>query len=255
MSEENYKVSATCQVNGLNEIYKKYFGYPSEGFFVEVGAFDGESFSNTSCLADHGWSGIYVEPVEEHYEACLRRHDKNDDIAVVQCAIGSTDKVIDLYVGGPLTTSDPEQVKRYSEIDWAQHIPFSKRTEVEQVTLDELLDYFDLEPGQVDLVTVDVEGREADVFEGFSLGEWAPKMLIVELEDEHESFQKYQDHVAVHRELREKIVNTGYVEIYKDHINTIFVHEKYYQDIEDQLNALLRQQEEQDSVPELEIVE
>ena len=106
-------------MQGLDDILTKYFGFPSEGFFVEVGAFDGESFSNTSCLADHGWGGIYVEPVEEHYDACLRRHEKNEEIAVVQCAVGSVDKVIDLYVGGPLTTSDPEQVKRYSEIDWA----------------------------------------------------------------------------------------------------------------------------------------
>ena len=234
----NYNVSQTCQVQGLDEILTKYFGFPSEGFFVEVGAFDGESFSNTSCLADHGWGGIYVEPVEEHYDACLRRHEKNEEIAVVQCAVGSVDKVIDLYVGGPLTTSDPEQVKRYSEIDWAQLIPFSKRGEIEQVTLDSLLDYFDIEPGQIDLLTVDVEGREADVFEGFDLGEWLPKMMIVELEDEHESFQKYPDHVAVHRTLREKIHAAGYVEIYKDHINTIFVQELYEQDVQDAWRAL-----------------
>ena len=179
-----------------------------------------------------------MEPVEEHYDACLRRHEKNEEIAVVQCAVGSVDKVIDLYVGGPLTTSDPEQVKRYSEIDWAQHIPFSKRGEIEQVTLDSLLDYFDVEPGQIDLLTVDVEGREADVFEGFDLYEWLPKMMIIELEDEHESFQKYQDHVAVHRALREKIHAAGYVEIYKDHINTIFVQELYEQDVQDAWRAL-----------------
>jgi len=229
----NYNVSQTCQVNDLDTILTRYFGYPSEGFFVEVGAFDGESFSNTSCLADHGWGGIYVEPVEEHYDACLRRHEKNEEIAVVQCAVGSEDKTIDLYVGGPLTTSDPEQVKRYSEIDWAQHIPFSKRAEVEQVTLDSLLDYFDIEPGQIDLLTVDVEGREADVFEGFALNEWNPKMMIIELEDEHESFQKYPDHVAVHKALRDKIHASGYVEIYKDHINTIFVQEHYHKDVQD----------------------
>jgi hypothetical protein len=52
-------------------------------------------------------------------------------------------------------------------------------------------------------------------------------MMLVELEDEHESFQKYQDHVEVHKTLRDKIHSHGYVEIYKDHINTIFVREDF----------------------------
>ena len=65
-----------------------------------------------------------------------------------------------------------------------------------------------------------------------------PKMMIIELEDEHESFQKYQDHVAVHRALREKIHAVGYVEIYKDHINTIFVQKFYEQDVQDAWRAL-----------------
>lgn len=219
-----YNVSKTCQVNDLNSIYMKYFGYPSKGFFVEVGAFDGESFSNTSCLADHGWNGIYVEPIEQHYNACLNRH-KNNDVYVVQCSIGVQEGEIDIYVGGPLTTSDPEQVQRYSEIDWAQHIPFSKG-KCEQMKLDSLLEHFEVEPG-FDILGVDVEGRENDVFDSFDLAKWKPKMMLVELEDEHESFQKYQDHVELHKSLREKIHSYGYIEIYKDHINTIFVREDF----------------------------
>lgn len=219
-----YNVSKTCQVNDLNSIYMKYFGYPSKGFFVEVGAFDGESFSNTSCLADHGWRGIYVEPIKSHYNACLNRH-KNNDVYVVQCSIGVQEGEIDIYVGGPLTTSDPEQVQRYSEIDWAQHVPFSMGR-CEQLKLDSLLEHFEVELG-FDILGVDVEGRENDVFDSFDLEKWKPKMMIVELEDEHESFQKYQEHVAVHKSLRDKIHSHGYIEIYKDHINTIFVREEF----------------------------
>lgn len=219
-----YNVSKTCQVNDLNSIYMKYFGYPSKGFFVEVGAFDGESFSNTSCLADHGWRGIYVEPIESHYNACMNRH-KNNDVYVINCSIGTQEGEIDIYVGGPLTTSDPEQVKRYSEIDWAQHIPF-RQGKCEQMKLDSLLEHFEVEPG-FDILGVDVEGRESDVFESFSIEKWKPKMMLVELEDEHESFQKYQEHVEVHKTLREKIHSHGYIEIYKDYINTIFVHEDF----------------------------
>jgi FkbM family methyltransferase len=219
-----YNVSKTCQITDLNSIYVDYFGYPSKGFFVEVGAFDGESFSNTSCLADHGWKGIYIEPIELHYNACMNRH-KHNDVNVVQCSIGVEEGEIDIFVGGPLTTSDPEQVKRYSEIDWAKHIPFS-RGKCEQMKLDSLLEHFKVNQG-FDILGVDVEGKEHDVFNSFTLEKWKPKMMIVELEDEHESFQKYKDHVEVHKLLRDKIHSQGYLEIYKDHINTIFVSEDF----------------------------
>ena len=46
-----YNLSPTCQIPGLDKIYEEYFG-DTLGLFVEVGAFDGESVSNTSGLAD-----------------------------------------------------------------------------------------------------------------------------------------------------------------------------------------------------------
>jgi FkbM family methyltransferase len=219
-----YNVSKTCQISNLNSIYIEYFGYPSKGFFVEVGAFDGESFSNTSCLADIGWNGIYVEPIEQHYNACLNRH-KNNDVSVVQCSIGTYEGEIDIFVGGLLTTSDPEQVKRYSEIEWSRNMPFSK-IKCEQMRLDSLFNYFNVEE-KFDLLVVDVEGRENDVFESFDLEKWKPKMMIVELEDEHESFLKYNDHIESLKSLRKFIKSKDYAEIYKDDINTIFVHREF----------------------------
>jgi hypothetical protein len=78
-------------------------------------------------------------------------------------------------------------------------------------------------PKNFDVLVVDVEGKESEVFKTFELDEWTPKMLIVELEDEHESFQKYPELIVEIKELRNFIQKKGYVEIYKDHINTVFV--------------------------------
>tara|TARA_B100000579_G_scaffold145472_1_gene118046 strand:+ start:41 stop:331 length:291 start_codon:yes stop_codon:yes gene_type:complete len=78
-------------------------------------------------------------------------------------------------------------------------------------------------PKEFDVLVVDVEGKEAEVFETFELDEWKPKMLIIELEDEHPSFQKYEDLVNRIKDLRQYIHNKGYIEIFKDHINTVFI--------------------------------
>ena len=215
-----YNVSKDCQIKNLNEIYLNYFGYPSNGYFVEVGAYDGEFVSNTSCLSDHGWKGLYIEPIYEFYLKCLKRHDKND-VIVANVAIGLEEKEIKIYKGDTLSTLNESQVNRYKEIDWAQHISFSETT-CDQMRLDSLMEKLEV-PKNFDILVVDVEGKESEVFKTFELDEWNPKMLIVELEDEHESFQKYPELIVEIKELRNFIQKKGYVEIYKDHINTVFV--------------------------------
>ena len=215
-----YNISKTCQIKNLNEIYLNYFGYPSNGYFVEVGAYDGESFSNTSCLSDQGWNGLYVEPIYEFYLKCLKRHDKND-VIVANVAIGLEEKEVKIYQGDTLTTLDKAQVGRYNEIDWSKHISFFETT-CDQMRLDTLMNKLEV-PKNFDILVVDVEGKESEVFKTFELDEWTPKMLIVELEDEHESFQKYPELIVEIKELRNFIHKKGYVEIYKDHINTVFV--------------------------------
>ena len=51
-------------------------------------------------------------------------------------------------------------------------------------------------------------------------------MMIIELEDEHHSFQKYDTLISEIKELRDYIKSKGYVEIFKDYINTVFVREE-----------------------------
>ena len=52
--------NSTCQIPGLDAIYDQYFG-DKIGSFVEVGAFDGMTYSNTWHLANRGWYGVYIE--------------------------------------------------------------------------------------------------------------------------------------------------------------------------------------------------
>jgi len=219
-----YDTVETCQIENLSEIYEQYFGYPSKGYFVEVGAYDGEFASNTCFLADHGWEGLYIEPIYEHYLKCMKRHDKNN-VTIANVAIGLDEGETTIYYGDTLTTLDRDQVDRYSEIDWAQHISF-RETVCDQMRLDSLMEKLEV-PKEFDILVVDVEGKESEVFQTFDLDEWKPKMLIVELEDEHPSFQKYENLISEIKTLREFIIDKGYVEIFKDYINTVFVRKDF----------------------------
>lgn len=58
------------------------------GRFLDVGAFDGKTFSNTFALAELGWSGVCVEPSPPAFCALMRTHAGNDRVSLMNAAIG-----------------------------------------------------------------------------------------------------------------------------------------------------------------------
>lgn len=223
MTNTAYKVAFDCQVKNLSLIYEKYFGYPSNGIFVEVGAFDGQMVSNTSCLSDHGWKGVYIEPVYDYYLRCAERHKNNKNITVLNCAVGVEESIKKIYVSDALTTMVDEYPYMYRQMDIFKecNMNFSPGF-CEQYRLEKILMDLNI-PKNFDLLVVDVEGKETEVFQSFDLNYWMPKMMIVELADNHSSFKSYKNVIEDHKKLREFIVSKNYVEIYSDEINTIFL--------------------------------
>jgi FkbM family methyltransferase len=221
----SYKLSPTCQIKDLDKIYYKYFGEISTGYFIEVGAFDGESVSNTSCLADCGWKGVYIEPVLEHYIQCNNRHICND-VIVANLSIGLDEGEQEIYCSGIVSTLDKTQSETISKMDIFNYPSFTK-SKCYQMRFDTFLRKYQV-PQNFDLLVIDVEGREEQIFASFDLEEWKPKMLIVELVDEHLEFQnKFRESVEQSKKLRSYINSKNYCEIYKDHINTVFILNDY----------------------------
>lgn len=54
--------------SGIEEIIERYFGGKRDGFFVEVGAWDGEHISQTAWLErERGWRGACFEPFPHNF--------------------------------------------------------------------------------------------------------------------------------------------------------------------------------------------
>lgn len=214
-----YKLSETCQIADLDKIYIEYFGkYTNNKTFVEVGAYDGESVSNTSCLADSGWRGIYIEPIHSNYIKCLERH-KNNNVIVSNVSIGLETGIQKIYSNDILSSLDEE----HADLGMNKfHYPEYHEEICYQLRMDAFLRNYNV-PRDFDLLVVDVEGREDQVFYSFNFDEWKPKMLIVELVDNHEYFLNNNNIIQRVSELRSFIRNNEYIEIYRDNINTIFV--------------------------------
>lgn len=103
-----YTTVSSCQIKPLAEILATHLGYKTTGTFLEIGGFDGESFSNTATLADIGWTGYYIEPIREYADRAAARHARNARTSVVCCAVGATRATARLSVGRQITTGDPD---------------------------------------------------------------------------------------------------------------------------------------------------
>jgi FkbM family methyltransferase len=60
----------------------------SEGSFIDVGAFDGENYSNTMALVELGWQGVMVEPALSACTRLLARHGGSDRVTIVHAVVG-----------------------------------------------------------------------------------------------------------------------------------------------------------------------
>jgi FkbM family methyltransferase len=217
-----WRLPPDCQTPELAALYARWFGMRTDGRFVEVGAFDGQTMSNTACLADAGWTGLYIEPVPEYAALCRQRHARNPRITVAECAVGATAAPIALQVRGLISGVSPAHQRAYDVSAWAQPAPRERTITVPQLPLDRVLEAAALPPG-FELLVVDVEGHEPAVFAGCDLARWRPTMLVVELFDGGADFDAFPALVAEHAALRTALLAAGYDAVHVDAVNSVFV--------------------------------
>ncbi len=151
------------------------------GTAVEVGAGDGETLSNTLLLEQHGWNVLCIEPNPD-FAADLKRIRKN----VVLCAcLGHTGEE-DFYSyanpGGAhrevvATVGDLGEDFRDRFCKTASHDPVIRKVRV--ATLDFLLREWPHED-PIDFISIDVDGRELEVLNGFDFVRSNPRYMLIE---------------------------------------------------------------------------
>jgi FkbM family methyltransferase len=182
-----YDVKKDCQITGLNEIYKNLFGYKENGTFIEIGANDGQSFSN-----------------------------KN--VHVVHKAISSKDHDLTIYKGGVLSTASKKAYDNFKKISWASNHFKGERETSQAITLQKLLEINKIQPN-FDLMIIDVEGFEWEVLKNFKIDQWHPKVVIIELHDNNPNYKHLKDDCD---NIVDYFKYHKYKPIYKDQSNTVY---------------------------------
>ncbi len=140
------------------------------GFFIDVGAAEPEFGSQTFHLEQSGWTGVLVEPRPD--QAGKLRGSRRAAVFAVACSSpGNAGRSMPLRLRGGYSSLNETLVISGLEPQGVIEVPIR--------TLDDILTEVKA-PAPIDFVSIDVEGHETEVLDGFDLARWRPRLILVE---------------------------------------------------------------------------
>lgn len=152
------------------------------GYFVEFGALNGRTFSNTYILEKLGWTGIVAEPHPD-YAAVIPKartchfsplcvFDKSGEQIPFRVVAG---RPAMSGIGDTQLDDKPEFRNNFREV------------QVRSITLNDLLDQYKA-PAEIDFISIDTEGSETRIMSAYDFGKRRVKSFCIE----HNHIQREQ---------------------------------------------------------------
>lgn len=167
--------------SGEQSIILEFFRDLPTGHFLDVGAYDGVTYSNTKALEDLGWEGVCVEPNPDSAALCAQARRRSRVMPVACVADPNVRDVIfripPLPVLSTLSTANDEDVRRICE---NCGVPFTGYVErrIPAMTIDQILDYARLP--RLDFLSIDTEWHNPQTLAGCDLARWSPRLVCIE---------------------------------------------------------------------------
>jgi len=157
---KNYDAS----INGINKKLDKYLNF-RDGFFVELGANDGLSQSNTFYLEKKlGWRGILIEPSAKKLNLAKKFRHRS---TLVNCFCSNkTTKNITLF------DNDLESSKINKKVNIKISSPVKK---IKNILIENNA------PKKINFFSLDVEGHEYEVIRGLDLNLFFIEVFLIEI--------------------------------------------------------------------------
>ena len=180
------------------ELVQDFFKGARCGFFVEVGANRPRQESQTWHLERMGWTGVLIEPQPDLADE-LRRARSAKVFAVACSSPENAGRRMRLHVAGALSALDRDRMAPGAQAAQIIEVPVR--------TLDDIL----IEaraPSEFDFLSIDVEGHELEVLDGFDFARWRPRLIL--LEDHVGDLKKHRFLKAAGYRLVRRVENNGW---------------------------------------------
>ena len=159
----------------------------TKGRLLDIGAYDGITFSNSYQLLLNGWKGILIEPAPSVINHLLKNTtDIKDNIEIVNAAItpNSSSELLKFYDANTdaVSTSDENHKKI-----WEKNINYRK-VYVPTITIQDIFRTFGT---NFEFINIDVEGQNPNILETIPLNETNTKVICIEHQHEFDRITNY----------------------------------------------------------------
>jgi len=171
--------------NGEDFLLWQFFNFKQDGFYIDVGAFDGIHFSNTYSFEIQGWKGACVEPNPVFFPYLVKNRPASTCLqaaCVSDMEKGQTTIFCEELGLLSSTNMTDDYEKFVKERFQKRGLVFDgfKQVTVPVITIDEAIARYLPDKTHIDLVSIDVEGAEIDVLKGFDARRHCPEIIVVE---------------------------------------------------------------------------
>ena len=149
------------------------------GYFVEAGASDGISLSNTYLLEkEYGWSGICCEPNPKYLKQLSRNRSCKIDNRLLY---DTNNEKYTFYAAGHVGGTEQDFQQESKRINRRLR---ARKVTATSVTLNGLLEQHEA-PSDIDYISLDTEGSELRILKHFDFKRWNVQIFSIEHNTQH----------------------------------------------------------------------
>tara|TARA_X000000368_G_scaffold408147_1_gene388445 strand:+ start:236 stop:958 length:723 start_codon:yes stop_codon:yes gene_type:complete len=164
--------SLTCADALVNYIFKN----KKKGFYVDVGCNHPIYNNNTYLLFKRGWGGINIDLDKKNIELFEHARKKDFNVhAAVSSKVGEKNLFF-YHDKSPINTLS-------NEASSFQKAEVKEVKKIKTRTLDDIIKESPFKDEKIDFLSIDVEGHEKEVLEGFDINRYSPKIVVIEYLD------------------------------------------------------------------------
>jgi len=185
--------------------------------FIDIGAYNGITGSNTFLFALMGAKGLCFEPVAKTFNYLRKLYFLNSKIICTNVGISDSFSSYLIRADGELSTilETEDPVNRACLVDYINENAMSTKIIVKPLTY-----YQELYPEfhHIDLVSIDVEGHELNVVRSIDFERTHAKTIILE---------SLGGKTTNYSSIEKIFVDNNLIPVLTNQLNTIFVHQDY----------------------------
>jgi len=211
--------SISYSQEGEDRILFMLFGVLNKksGFYVDVGAHHPQRFSNTCLSYMQGWRGINIDANQE--AVALFQQERPRDINIAM-GVGEKAEKLTFYVFDEPALNTFDTSVAQTVVDNSPYKIIEERI-VEVRPLSEILDAYVPKGQEIDLLSVDVEGRDISVLKSNDWSRFVPSFIMVEDHSGFDQKEGFYLEEVLSSEISQYLRTKGYKAFAKT-LNTVF---------------------------------